>query len=271
MLSRRMLRRYFDRRWCASRYGRKWPARVFPRWYHRSGRHPDVIHERHARLEKFFGGELPVAVRDSLSGHVALVSQLASAGARLAVDHETARCEIAMRETALSTKVVLTGIGRLDDIGIRTPVHAERFVTMPQLPPGRLEYLLARARFLAYASFNEGFGYPPIEAMSRGTPSLIADNTSLPEVGGAAAVRCDPFDLDSITTGIRTILTAPPAPAAIQMQVAETNVRQRRDVEALADLICSRVAAGVDSCTDCEADGAATTSGVSLAGIASIR
>ena len=59
-----------------------------------SGRHPDVIHERHARLEKCFGGELPVAVRDLLSGHVALVAQLASAGATLAVDHETATCEI---------------------------------------------------------------------------------------------------------------------------------------------------------------------------------
>jgi GT2 family glycosyltransferase/glycosyltransferase involved in cell wall biosynthesis len=167
-------------------------------------------------------------------------------------------------------KVVLTGIGRLDDVGIPTPVHAERFVTMPQLPPGRLEYLLARARFLAYASFNEGFGYPPLEAMSHGTPSLIADNTSVPEVCGAAAVRCDPFDLDSITTGICRILTAPPAANAIEMQVAETNARQLRDVEALADLICSRVAAEVDLCIDCEADGAATPSGVPLVGIASI-
>jgi glycosyltransferase involved in cell wall biosynthesis len=99
---------------------------------------------------------------------------------------------------------------------------------------------LSRARFLAYASLNEGFGYPPLEAMTHGTPSLIGDNTAVPEVCGAAAVTCDPFDIDSIAAGIRTILTAPPAPEALRMQLAVTAARQRGDVLALVDLICGR-------------------------------
>lgn len=140
-------------------------------------------------------------------------------------------------------KIVLTGIGGLDDLGVATPAHTERFVTMPHLAAGRLEYLLARARFLAYASFNEGFGYPPLEAMTHDTPSLIADNTSVPEVCGAAAVHCDPFDLDSIADGIRTILDSPPSADAMRSQLACTVRRQREDMRSLAKLICGGPAA----------------------------
>ncbi|MFN9369845.1 MAG: glycoside hydrolase family 99-like domain-containing protein [Planctomycetia bacterium] len=144
-------------------------------------------------------------------------------------------------------RVVLTGLGDVADLGLGRLRHAERFVCLPHLPAGRLEYLLARAKFLAYASFNEGFGYPPLEAMTHGTPSLIGANTSVPEVCGAAAVTCDPFDLESIAAGIRTILATPPAPETLRKQLAATAERQRRDVRALADLICSRVSAAATS------------------------
>lgn len=140
-------------------------------------------------------------------------------------------------------KLVLTGIGRLDDLGIAAPAHPQRFVAMPHLPSGRLEYLLARAAFLAYASFNEGFGYPPLEALSHGTPSIVADNTSVPEVCAAAAVLCNPFDVGSIAEGIRRILASPPSPEAMRSELARTSERQRRDMRRLADIVCGRVAA----------------------------
>ncbi len=137
-------------------------------------------------------------------------------------------------------KLVLMGISGLDDLGIARAAQPGRIVTLPHVSAARLEWLLSRARFLAYASLNEGFGYPPLEAMTHGTPSLIGDNTAVPEVCGAAAVTCDPFDIDSIAAGIRTILTAPPAPEALRMQLAATAARQRDDVLALVDLICGR-------------------------------
>ncbi|MFM7077985.1 MAG: glycoside hydrolase family 99-like domain-containing protein [Planctomycetaceae bacterium] len=135
-------------------------------------------------------------------------------------------------------KVALVGISGLADLGIAPSAHAERFVPLPHLPAGRLEYLLARARFLAYASFNEGFGYPPLEALHHGTPSLVAGNTSVPEVCGRAAVICDPFDLGSIAAGIRTVLKHPPDAASMRAQVATVASRQARDMETLAGLIC---------------------------------
>lgn len=137
-------------------------------------------------------------------------------------------------------KIVLTGIRDLDEVGGANPVHPGRFLTMPHLSASRLEWLLARARFLAYPSFNEGFGYPPLEAMTHGTPSLIGNNTSVPEVCGAAAVACDPFDLDSVVAGIRTILDTPPSADDLRKQLAATAARQRADMRSLADLVCGR-------------------------------
>lgn len=147
-------------------------------------------------------------------------------------------------------KLVLTGINGLNDLGIRKPVHTSRFVTMPHRSAPQLEWLLARARFLAYASFNEGFGYPPLEAMTYGTPSVIGDNTSVPEVCGPAAVACDPFDLDSVAGAIRAILAAPPSPHALQTHLAAIASRQQRDTRSLADLICSRAAPAASTAAD---------------------
>lgn len=143
-------------------------------------------------------------------------------------------------------KLVLSGIESLADLGTAPPVHADRFVALPHVAAPRLEWLLARARFLAYPSFNEGFGYPPLEAMTHGTPSVIADNTSVPEVCGRAAVSCDPFDLDSVAAAIRSILDTPPSADALRTQLAHAARRQRHDLESLVDVICGRVAgAGV--------------------------
>jgi GT2 family glycosyltransferase len=137
-------------------------------------------------------------------------------------------------------KLLLTGIGRIDDLGLVSLANPARFVTLPHLSPERLEYLYREARFLLYPSFNEGFGYPPLEAMAHGTPSVVAANTAVPEVCGAAAIPCDPFDLGSIAVAIRTILAAPPAAEELRGQLATVAARQRGDLARLIELVCGR-------------------------------
>ncbi len=50
------------------------------------------------------------------------------------------------------------------------------------------------AELLAFPSAYEGLGLPVVEAMACGCPVVSADNTSLPEAGGKAAVYADPED-----------------------------------------------------------------------------
>lgn len=60
------------------------------------------------------------------------------------------------------------------------------------VPKDDLPGLYSLAEMFIYPSIYEGFGLPVLEAMSCGTPVLISNKSSLPEVGGEAAVYFDP-------------------------------------------------------------------------------
>ncbi len=62
--------------------------------------------------------------------------------------------------------------------------------------------LMQEASAFVLPSFHEGFGIPVLEAMACGTPVVISDVASLPEVGGDAAIYIDPHDPKSIAQGI---------------------------------------------------------------------
>jgi len=54
--------------------------------------------------------------------------------------------------------------------------------------------LMAGARLLAYPSLYEGFGLPPLEAMSLGVPVVATTAGAIPEVVGDAALLVAPGD-----------------------------------------------------------------------------
>jgi glycosyltransferase involved in cell wall biosynthesis len=62
----------------------------------------------------------------------------------------------------------------------------------------QLRDLYAGATAMVYPSLYEGFGLPVLEAMSCGTPVITSCLSSLPEVGGDAAVYVDPHDKHSV-------------------------------------------------------------------------
>jgi glycosyltransferase involved in cell wall biosynthesis len=70
-----------------------------------------------------------------------------------------------------------------------------------------LLHLYNAARLLVHPSFYEGFGLPPLEAMTCGTPVVASKVSSLPEVVGDAAVLIDPNDVDELTVAIHRLLT----------------------------------------------------------------
>lgn len=57
-----------------------------------------------------------------------------------------------------------------------------------------------------YPSLYEGFGIPPIEAMAFGCPTIVSNTTSLPEVCGSAAYYVNPYDINDIALGMKTLL-----------------------------------------------------------------
>lgn len=61
-----------------------------------------------------------------------------------------------------------------------------------------LPSLMAGAQFFCLPSLFEGFGLPVLEAQHYGTPVMTANNSSLPEVAGDAAILVDPTDVDAI-------------------------------------------------------------------------
>lgn len=63
------------------------------------------------------------------------------------------------------------------------------------------------ASLFVFPSLYEGFGLPPLEAMSCGAPVVCSNRTSLPEVVGDAALLVDPEDTRALVEAMRQALT----------------------------------------------------------------
>ncbi len=62
---------------------------------------------------------------------------------------------------------------------------------------------------LVFPSFYEGFGLPPLEAMSVGCPVITSNVSSLPEVCGDAALYVDPTSVWDIRDKMISLLGDP--------------------------------------------------------------
>lgn len=78
----------------------------------------------------------------------------------------------------------------------------DRVRILPRLSDGALRAMYQAAELVVVPSLQEGFGLPAAEAMWEGAPLALSDRTSLPEVGGDAAVYFDPTDPRSFAQAI---------------------------------------------------------------------
>jgi glycosyltransferase involved in cell wall biosynthesis len=88
----------------------------------------------------------------------------------------------------------------IDELGIRQ--HVRRIDAPREDNP----WLYAAATAFAWPSRYEGFGLPPLEAMACGTPTVVANASSLPEVVGDAALLIAPDDEPGWTQALWRLL-----------------------------------------------------------------
>lgn len=70
-----------------------------------------------------------------------------------------------------------------------------------------LAYLYRHARAFVFPSLYEGFGIPILEAFACGCPAILSNTSSLPEVGGDAAIYFEPKNQRSIQEAIVNVLS----------------------------------------------------------------
>ena len=98
-------------------------------------------------------------------------------------------------------------VGAPYDRIFKTPLlDTQRVTEVGYVTDGQLRALYEGAACFVYPSLYEGFGLPPVEAMSCGCPALVARAASLPEICGDAAVYCDPHDPRDIAFQLSRLL-----------------------------------------------------------------
>jgi glycosyltransferase involved in cell wall biosynthesis len=75
------------------------------------------------------------------------------------------------------------------------------------LDPTELPAVYNLARALAHPAWYEGFGFPPLEAMACGTPVVVSDRSSLPELVGDAGMVVAADDPEAWRKALETVVS----------------------------------------------------------------
>jgi glycosyltransferase involved in cell wall biosynthesis len=92
-------------------------------------------------------------------------------------------------------------VDKISQSGMSDEIKFLDYVEAEDLPP-----LYGGASLLTLPALYEGFGLPPLEAMACGTPVVVSNVSSMPEVVGEAGKLVDPNLVDSIAEGLLEVL-----------------------------------------------------------------
>lgn len=85
-------------------------------------------------------------------------------------------------------------------------LRGPRIVHLDYLSAPQLAAVYRNADVFVFPSIYEGFGFPLLEAMTHGVPTIAARSSSLPEIGGDAALYFEPRDVDGLESQLRRLL-----------------------------------------------------------------
>ncbi len=120
----------------------------------------------------------------------------------------------AFEELPSSWRLVLAGAA--DGYGAPAILHRiaqsparQRVELTGHVPHRELRKLYQRARIFAFATLDEGFGIPVLEAMAHGIPVVTSDRSALPEIAANAAILVDPYKSEQIEAALRSLIESP--------------------------------------------------------------
>lgn len=102
------------------------------------------------------------------------------------------------------------------ELGLGDCVHPIGFVPDADKPA-----LYTLADLFLFPSRYEGFGLPPLEALACGTPALVSDSSSLPEIVGETLPPVPTGDETVLAAAMLSALDHPPDPARLLAQAAK--------------------------------------------------
>ncbi len=102
------------------------------------------------------------------------------------------------------SEISLVLVGKFE--GLRHSIEMisqERVCIIGEILDEEVPIFYSMAELFVFPSYYEGFGLPPLEAMSCGCPTAISDAASMPEICGDAALYFDPHNPEAISKALR--------------------------------------------------------------------
>lgn len=106
-------------------------------------------------------------------------------------------------------KVCLAHLGRQSDLWVQAKsslIDDKGIYEFADLPYSQVALLYKAVDCTLFPSWYEGFGLPPLESMSVGTPAVSSNVASLPEAVGPYSLTSDPDDIDGLTKHAESLL-----------------------------------------------------------------
>jgi glycosyltransferase involved in cell wall biosynthesis len=135
---------------------------------------------------------------------------------------------VARRQHGLQAPLVFSGgtSQRMEDFSkrLQDPAVAPFVKCLGYTPDADLAALYRGSRALVLVSLYEGFGFPPLEAMSCGTPVIASDNSSLTEVVASAGLLVNPCDTSQVACALARVAED----AGLRGELREKGIRHAR-------------------------------------------
>jgi glycosyltransferase involved in cell wall biosynthesis len=132
-------------------------------------------------------------------------------------------------------------IGKVSKKIINIIDDESRYVIKDYVSAAELENLYKYCTVFYYASLNEGFGIPPLEAMRYGVTCLVSGVCSLPEVYKNGVYYTNPYDIDEMGIHLLYAINNPIDKQIVKAQFDSVVKRQEDDLKEICQLIVQQV------------------------------